>query len=301
MFIRRTIATALVFLSTCGAGLSPGIAPPALPRGNLLIVGGGTEPPEVIPRFIDLAGGRGRARIAILPMASATRAIEVATEMASKFETLGAEAQVLDLTRDEAESDATAQQLHDFTGFWFSGGDQSRLTAVLLATPALATIQRRYFEGAIVGGTSAGAAVMSNFMLTGKPYHLQSPVLGSEGEFPPVARQAFEIAPGLGFLPGTIVDQHFQRRARQSRLLSAVLERPDLVGLGIDESTAVLVRPDRRWEILGESSVQVIDARRARVTSPEAPVLGSTGITMHLLPPHSLYDPNNGQTILPTG
>lgn len=298
MAARRFLAAALVFLSTCGAGISPFAPPPEMaPRGNLVIVGGGPEASGVMPRFVQLAGGRGRARIAVLPMASMA-ATERGTEMAARLQTLGAETQVFDLTREEAESEDLAQQLYEFTGFWFSGGDQSKLTAVLLATPSLATIHQRYREGAVVGGTSAGAAVMSNAMLTGKRKNAD-PATEDNGGFPPIARHSFELSPGLGFLPGTIVDQHFQRRARQNRLLSAVLERPDLVGVGIDESTAVLVRPDGRWEIMGESSVQVIDARRASITSLDAPVLGSANVTMHLLPPHSIYDPQSGQTTLP--
>jgi len=298
MATRRSLAAALIFLSTCGAGISPiAPSPEVAPRGNLVIVGGGAEPPGVMPRFVQLAGGQGRARIAVLPMAS-TATAERGTETAARLQTLGAEAQVFDLTREQAESEDLAQQLYEFTGFWFSGGDQSKLTAVLLATPSLATIHRRYREGAVVGGTSAGAAVMSNAMLTGNRKSAD-PAAEENGGFPPVARHSFEISSGLGFLPGTIVDQHFQRRARQNRLLSAVLERPDLVGVGIDESTAVLVRSDGLWEVMGQSSVQVIDARRARITSPEAPVLGSANVTMHLLPPRSIYDPQNGQTTLP--
>lgn len=299
MVARRSLAAALVFLSTCGAGISPiAPAPEAVPRGNLVIVGGGAEAPGVMPRFVQLAGGKGRARIAVLPMASmATSGRGV--EMAARLQTLGAEAQVFDLTREEAESEEMARQLYEFTGYWFSGGDQSKLTAVLLETPSLVAIHRRYREGAVVGGTSAGAAVMSNAMLTGNRKNGEPPPEDA-AHFPPVARDSFEIASGLGFLPGTIVDQHFQQRARQGRLLSAVLEHPDLVGVGIDEATALVVRPDGLWEVLGESSVQVIDARRASITSAKAPVLGSANVTMHLLPPHSIYDPLRGQPTLPT-
>lgn len=300
MRVRLLISAALVFLSTCGAGVPPVTSvPEGPPRGHLLIVGGGPEPSGLMPRFVQLAGGKGRARIAVLPMAS--RAPERGHDMADRLQTLGAEAEVFDLSREEAESDSTARQFDDFTGFWFSGGDQSRLASMLLDTPVLATIRRRYHEGAVVGGTSAGAAVMSDSMLTGNQYAAASSSDSNDSRFLPVARNAFEISAGLGFFPGTIVDQHFQRRARQNRLLSAVLERPELVGVGIDESTAVLVRPDGQWEVLGESSVQVIDARKARITSPEAPVLGSTGITMHILPPRSIYDPLKGQTMLPAG
>ncbi|HZX32865.1 MAG TPA: cyanophycinase [Rhodocyclaceae bacterium] len=300
MATHRFLAAALVLLSACGAGISSVAPEPARePRGSLVIVGGGAEAPGVMPRFVELAGGQGKARIAVLPMASNLSAGRGA-ETAARLEGLGAEARIFDLSREEAESDDIARQLHEFTGFWFSGGDQSRLASVLLATPALATIRQRYLDGAVVGGTSAGAAVMSNAMITGKRKVVE-PADDDGSGFPPVARHAFEIAAGLGFLPGTIVDQHFQRRARQNRLLSAVLENPELVGVGIDESTAVLVRPDGKWEVMGQSSVQVIDARRARITAPDAPVLGSANVTMHLLPPRSVYDPHSGQTVLPAG
>ena len=101
--------------------------------------------------------------------------------------------------------------------------------------------------------------------------------------------------PGLGFLHGAIVDQHFIKRERHNRLLSAVLERPGLVGVGIDESTAIEVSPDGRWHVLGESDVIVYDARHARVTAPGAPLLGATDIRVHLLPSGSVYDPASGR------
>ena len=107
------------------------------------------------------------------------------------------------------------------------------------------------------------------------------------------------IAPGLGFLPSAIVDQHFLRRERHNRLLSAVLERPRLVGVGIDESTAIEVSPDGRWHVLGESDVLVVDARQSRITAPASPELGATDIRVHLLPPGSSYDPTTGRAVLP--
>jgi len=78
-----------------------------------------------------------------------------------------------------------------------------------------------------------------------------------------------------------------------------VLERPGLLGVGIDEGAAILVRPDRRWEVLGDSYVKVFDARRAQITSSDEPFLGSSDITLHLLPSRSIYDPSSGRTMLP--
>ncbi|HEU0055062.1 MAG TPA: cyanophycinase, partial [Longimicrobium sp.] len=176
----------------------------------------------------------------------------------------------------------------------------TRLAPILMDTPTLEAIRRRYREGAVLGGTSAGAAIMSDSMLTGNQYREGVDTAGYyDDEYPRVARRSIQVVRGLGFLHGAIVDQHFLRRERQNRLLSAVLERPSLVGVGIDESTAILVRPDGRWEVLGASSVLVMDARAARVTSATAPVLGATGVALLLLPAGSVYDPRTGTATLP--
>lgn len=274
----------------------------AAPRGYLLIVGGGDTPPDAQIRFVALAGGAGRARVAVFPMAS-TSGDEEAVEVADELRAMGATATVLNLSRADAESEAFAERLADFDGFWFCGGDQVRLAEILRATPALASIQRRYFAGGVVGGTSAGAAVMSTAMLTGNRYRdpdeNEADAADDEDTIPRIARGVFEVAEGFGFLPGAIVDQHFLRRARHNRLLSAVLERPGLLGVGIDEGAAILVHPDRRWEILGNSYVKVFDARRAQITTSEEPILGSSDITLHLLPSRSIYDPSSGRTSLP--
>ncbi|HEX6040894.1 cyanophycinase, partial [Longimicrobium sp.] len=164
----------------------------------------------------------------------------------------------------------------------------------------LRALHERYRDGAVIGGTSAGAAIMSDSMLTGNQVAAGEDTIGYHGdEYPRVARRTIEVVRGLGFLPGTLVDQHFLRRERQNRLLSVVLERPSMIGVGIDEGTAVIVRPDGWWEIAGASSVLVMDARQAEVTPAEAPLLGASGIRMLLLPAGSLYDPRSGRARLP--
>ena len=155
-------------------------------------------------------------------------------------------------------------------------------------------MQRRYREGAVVGGTSAGVAIMSDSMITGN----QTPPGDTTGyygdECLAIERRRVEIVSGLGFLPEAIVDQHFIRRERHNRLLSAVLERPSLLGVGIDESTALEVGPDGRWRVIGESAVLIYDARKARITGRGLPLLGATGLRVHLLPAGSVYDPRTG-------
>ena len=146
-------------------------------------------------------------------------------EKAAQFRDIGADAFVLLLTRMQAESAGTAARLNGVTGIWFTGGDQTLVTPVLLGTATLAAMKARYRAGAVVGGTSAGAAVMSDSMLTGN----QRPpgdTLGYYGdEFPVLARGVIEVVPGLGFFPGVIVDQHFVRRERHNRLLAVTLNR----------------------------------------------------------------------------
>ena len=259
-------------------------------RGHLFIVGGGTQPDSLVARFVDLAGGRGRARIAVVPMASGDPTA-TGEEKVAQLRDFGATAFVLLLTRAQAESAATAGRLDSVSGIWFTGGDQVRLAPVLTGTPTLAAMKARYRAGAVVGGTSAGAAVLSDSMLTGNQ-HPPGDTLGYYGdEFPTIARGVIEVVPGLGFFPGVIVDQHFIRRERLNRLLAAVLERPTLLGIGIDESTALEVGPDGIWTVRGASSVVVIDARRARVASAARP-LAATDIRLHVLSPGAKFKPN---------
>ena len=269
--------------------------------GTLFIVGGGEQTPGMVQRFIELAGGPGKARIVVIPMASSEPA-ESGREKAEQLEALGAETSVLILTRDDAMTDATASRLAGATGIWFTGGDQARLTAILLGSPTLRAVRARYDDGAVIGGTSAGAAIMSDSMITGNQYRAPPDTNGYYGdEFSRIARRSIEIVPGFGFLPGTIVDQHFIVRERHNRLLSVVLERPRMIGVGIDESTALEVQPDGSWRVVGAGSVVIYDARHARITTPQSALFGATGILTHVLPSGSHYDPVRGRAELPSG
>jgi len=221
---------------------------------------------------------------------------ETGDDKAAQLREFGAEARTLPLQGDRPAPGAEAA-LADATGIWFTGGDQAALTAALEGTPVLAAIRARHRAGAALGGTSAGAAIMSDSMLTGNQRRPDS--LGYYGdEFPAVARNTIEVRPGFGFLPGTIVDQHFLRRERHNRLLAAVLERPTLLGIGIDEGTALEVGRDGTWRVLGRSAVTFYDARGAEVTPPGAPVLGATGLRLALVPAGGSYDPARGEARL---
>lgn len=260
-------------------------------RGTLIIVGGGDTPYTIQKRFIELAGGAGKARIAIFQMAS-TGDDEKAEEVLAEFKLLGAESVILNFDRKQAESEAMDVLLSGFTGYWFLGGDQNLLVASLLGTRALRRIEYRYERGAVVGGTSAGASVMTATMLTRE----RRAATGRINEEPnAVAMRSTEVAFGFGLLPGAIVDQHFSRRSRDNRLVSAVLDHPQLLGVGIDEETALIVRPDGRWEVLGNGHVKIYDARRAYIVNQDEDAVGASGIRMHVLPRGSRFDPRLGR------
>lgn len=267
------------------AQLSSAIAPDTL--GSLIIVGGGDTPASVQQRFIELAGGAGNAKIAVFPMAS-LKSDEEANEVVADFQKLGAETHLVSFNRSRANRESTERYLEQFTGYWFSGGDQSRLAGLLLGTKALDSLYRRYREGAVIGGTSAGASVMSSVMLTGKRRSPRSP---EDGELQNIARGMQEVSEGFGFFKGAIVDQHFMRRARYNRLISVILDHPQLLGVGIDEETALLVHPDGLWEVIGSYYVKVFDARRSRIVDDEGPMAKASDIRMHVLPMGSTFDP----------
>jgi cyanophycinase len=204
------------------------------------------------------------------------------------FQKLGAEAHVVIIDKGDTNSEAIAEQLKQFSGYWFSGGDQSRLASLLVGTKALETIDRRYREGAVIGGTSAGASVMSSMMLTGR---WRKATNSEEEEVLNIARGMKEVAKGFGIFKGAIVDQHFMYRARYNRLISAVLDHPELIGVGIDEETALLVRPDGVWEVLGTHYVKIFDARKARIIDDDGPMAKASDIRMHVIPEGGIFNP----------
>jgi cyanophycinase len=295
----RYVAIATVALAISAATAFAQAAPTAsaAPRGHLVIVGGGPVPESVNSRFVALAGGADTARIVILPMASA-EPVEAGRAREEIFAALGARATTLILDTASANSDAAIASLRAATGVWFPGGVQSRLTAALLGTRALDVIRERYRAGAVVGGTSAGAAVMSDPMITGDERRPGGARPDSTTGFMTIDRGNIITEAGFGLLPGAIVDQHFIRRKRHNRLVSLVLEASPHLGVGIDESTAIVVNPGGVWEVVGDSQAIVYDARGA-VRTASGVALGATGIVMHVLPSGSRFDPRGATARLP--
>jgi cyanophycinase len=237
--------------------------------------------------------------ILVLPMASAST--DSGRSSVKGWEELGGKARALVVNKEEAMRADTSALFRGVTGIWFGGGDQSRLTAAIAGTPVEAAIRSRYQRGAVVGGTSAGAAVMSRLMITGDERRFGGgrPPSDSSQAFITIDRQNVVTAAGFGYIDNAIIDQHFVRRRRHNRLISLVLENPRLVGAGIDESTAIEVRPDGTWKVLGESVVVIYDARKAQV-GPGTQTLSGSNVQMHILPSGATYNPKNGKASFAT-
>jgi cyanophycinase len=220
------------------------------PKGQLLIIGGAEDKEgdcTILREFVRRAGGV-NARVVVMTVATSLPE-EVGRTYTQVFERLGVESvEIVDTGHREDGSDPQAlEAVEKATGVFFTGGDQARITSQLKGTEIDAAIHRRYQEdGIVVAGTSAGAAMMPDVMIV-------------EGESETNPRlEVVEMGPGMGFLPGVVIDQHFLQRGRLGRLLSAVTQEPVVLGFGIDENTAVAVS-NNQFEVIGEGAVTVVD------------------------------------------
>lgn len=247
------------------------------PQGNLIIIGGGSRPDSVMKKIVELAGGD-EARIAIIPMAS-KKFRKAGREYEKDFRKLGAaEATAFYfMTPTDANDQKKLAEMERYTGFFFGGGDQRILTSLFLNTKSLELFHKRYMEGAVIAGTSAGAAIMSSVMITG------------DGDWDILEKKKVLTAPGLGFIPFVITDQHFVARQRLNRLLAVCIENV-LPGFGIDESTALWVKPKWEAEVLGESVIIMVDPRTAATEHPESSLHNVRNIILDIYQPGEIID-----------
>lgn len=272
----------LLHMTTQGAGART-------PKGSLFIIGGGHRTVEMMHQFVELAGGPERARIVVIPNASADGDTSC-TDMAKEFHALGVHAvDCCLLTHEQASDPHSAEQLNGATGVYFTGGDQVLVTKALVGTPVHRKLLDLYREGAVMGGTSAGAALMSKVMITGDE-RLNTDTVNA---FLFIRKDNIVTVEGLGFLTEAIIDQHFVRRKRHNRLISVVLEHPELVGVGIDEATAIIVHPGGFFDVTGAGNVVVYDATHAAdIRTDTRGNLAARGLIMHLLAAGDGYDLN---------
>ncbi len=264
-------------------------------HGPLLLIGGAEDKVgsrTILSRFVQLAGGRA-ARIVVVATASSFHDL-VGQRYVSLFTALGA-AHVEVLTvrdRDEARQPEPLAQLDAATGVFITGGDQLKLTAVMGGTPVAQHIRQRYTAGCVVGGTSAGASAAAEHMMA----------YGASG-IPP-RKAMMQFAPGLGLISGVVIDQHFGARGRAGRLMTAVAHNPDLLGLGLDEDTAIEIEPNGWITVLGRGSLLIVDGTEMSYTdihrlSDNAP-LTIFGMRLHVLSAGYHYDIRTRTPALPT-
>jgi cyanophycinase len=263
---------------------SPATPGESATAGALLAIGGAEDKlgkRDVLGRFVEYAGGID-GRIAVIPTASALGP-DVVDLYSAVFRKLGAGSVigVRPETRADAEDPEFVAELDDVTGIFMTGGNQLKLSQVITGTAFGQAILDANAFGVTVGGTSAGASILSSHMVA----------FGSGGAAP--KQRMTQLAAGLGLLDGCVVDQHFDQRNRYGRLLMLVAQSPSLLGIGIDEDTAAIVHHRTVLEVAGRGVVTVMDGSRVRTNAHAAkrtaPLLVSDAV-LHVLPAGSVFD-----------
>jgi cyanophycinase len=249
--------------------------------GRLLIIGGAEDRccgAGLLERFVELSGGDS-ARIVLITTATDVPE-QVHADYERVFRKLGVDktSELRLHGRGDADGDDAAQLVNSATGVFFSGGDQSKLRTLVGSRINTLLTRRLASDGLVVAGTSAGATAMGRTMILG-------------GTGPDVSAAAVRTGPGLGLLPRALIDMHFGERGRVPRLLSAVAQDPDHLGLGLDENTGVLV-DGSGFEVLGTGVATVVDAEGATVVlaAGEFDPITLFGVRLHLLPAGCLFD-----------
>ncbi|MBE8726677.1 cyanophycinase [Flavobacterium hungaricum] len=223
------------------------------PKGKLFIIGGGDRSDELMKKALSLAKLEAKDFIAVLPMSSEepdSSFIFFKTQMVKLTKN---PIVMLNFNKETAQNKTLTDSLQKAKLIFISGGDQSRFMSVVQNTPIKTAIVKAYENGSTISGTSAGAAVMSEKMITGN----QKLEKEYSGTFDNIRHDNLETTEGLGLLKTAVIDQHFLKRNRYNRLLSALVEFPSLTGIGIDESTAIIVS-NNEVEVTGESEVIVV-------------------------------------------
>ena len=223
-------------------------------KGNLVIVGGGLVGPEIVDRFIALAGGKDAEFVWIPTAADGEPKVDPATTFLAKA---GVKHITVLHTRDRsvADTEEFIRPLRTARGVWFVGGRQWRLADSYLNTRTHRELFALLNRGGVIGGSSAGATIQGAFMVRGA-------VEGNEVMMSP----GHEVS--LGFVRKTAIDQHLLTRHREKDLLQVIDRHPDLLGIGLDESTAIVVHGNR-FEVIGKSKAAIYDAKHKPAAGQE--------------------------------
>jgi cyanophycinase len=255
----------------------PSRTPEGHERGWIVPIGGAENKENdrhILERFVRVSGGDA-ANIVVIPTAS--RMHETGPRYERLFADMGA-AQVATMdfdTRRDCQEPGRLRRLEEATGIFFTGGNQLRLTTLLGGTPVAKLIRMRNAHGVAVGGTSAGASILSEHMIA----------FGDEGSA--VVSGSVRLAPGLGLTNRFIIDQHFRERDRLGRLITALAYNPFAIGIGLDEDTAAFIGPDETLEVEGSGGVTVVDGSEVSYSSISEVAEGQPvcvlGLRVHIL------------------
>jgi len=253
-------------------------------RGWIVPVGGAEDKEAdaaILKRFVEVSGGK-KAKIAILPTAS------VLSDTGERYERIFKKLNVREAfalpfqSREEAQDETRLAKLDEATGIFLTGGNQLRISTILGGTPVAKAIRRLNARGVAVGGTSAGAAILSEHMIA----------YGEPGATPHAGQAS--LAPGFGMTNRVIIDQHFRQRDRLGRLLSALAYNPFAVGLGLDEDTAAFIDPDNVIHVTGSDAITIVDPSALEYSSMPTTPIGKaiciTNLRMHILTDGARFD-----------
>lgn len=249
-----------------------------------LAIGGGNlaESDEVLDEIFGYMSDRSDARIVVMTVATNIEE-GTSTKYNSIFRKRGVtHVELVNIwQREDAFSKASMKKIERADALFFTGGDQKNVTGLMGGSPLDELLHERADDGILVAGTSAGAAMMSGSMI----------INGSSETTPRVG--CVDMAPGTGFITNSIIDTHFSQRGRHGRLLTAVAHHPQLLGIGLDENTAIRVQGNE-FRVVGDGSVTVIDASKMdysdMVYKRDHEAIGMFGVCLHVLPRDHFYD-----------
>jgi cyanophycinase len=245
-------------------------------NGSLVVVGGAMRDTAIVDRFLDLAGGAD-APIVVIPTAGGGDDYDQYWSGLRQFKERGA----TDLTvlhtydRNEADTDAFVVPLERARGVWFSGGRQWRLADAYLNTKVHEELRALLSRGGVIGGSSAGATIQGSYLARGDT-RTNTIMMGDH-----------EV--GMAFLENVAIDQHLLMRNRHFDLIEIIEAHPDVLGIGLDENTAIVVQGDE-FEVIGQSYVVIYDHERQL----------DTGGRFYFLAPGDRYDLRTRQAARPT-
>ncbi|MES2650268.1 MAG: cyanophycinase [Bacteroidota bacterium] len=221
-------------------------------KGSLFIIGGGERSDALMQQMINVSSLKATDYIVVLPMASEVpdKNYEFLSTQLKKLTNNVVGIRNFNFSKHDVNDKKWIDSLAGAKLIYILGGDQNRFMKVVLGTPIYTAIHKAYANGATIAGTSAGAAVMSKYMITGK--HLID--TAAKDGFNKLWDKNIQFSEGLGLLQNTIIDQHFIKRNRYARLISSLAAHPEMVCIGIDESTAIIVRGTKAT-VAGESQV----------------------------------------------